>query len=253
MKLRNTISKALLVMSLASAFTMSGVVSNILANNPIPYPADLDTKTEGASSAPAMMNHKNSPYYPRLDFYNMKSNDHLTMISHYRTYQQSRENTCAPAAVLTVLYHNGITNLTEMDLAKGMNTQLYPIGTNKKDMVNYLKTLDLDVQSSLDGKTFDTYESFQAFVVDNLKDNTPILVENVEWGGHWRAIIGYDTMGTDTPLDDTIILADPYDTSDHDQASYAINNAERLYAMWLEHSMLPKDQQNQQWITITKR
>ena len=86
-----------------------------------------------------------------------------------------------------------------MDLAKGMNTQLYPIGTNKKDMVNYLKTLDLDVQSSLDGKTFDTYESFQAFVVDNLKDNTPILVENVEWGGHWRAIIGYDTMGTDTP------------------------------------------------------
>ena len=129
----------------------------------------------------------------------MKSNDHLTMISHYRTYQQSRENTCAPGAVLTVLYHNGITNLTEMDLAKGMNTQLYPIGTNKKDMVNYLKTLDLDVQSSLDGKTFDTYESFQAFVVDNLKDNTPILVENVEWGGHWRAIIGYDTMGTDTP------------------------------------------------------
>ena len=90
----------------------------------------------------------------------MKSNDHLTMISHYRTYQQSRENTCAPAAVLIVLYHNGITNLTEMDLAKGMNTQLYPIGTNKKDMVNYLKTLDLDVQSSLDGKTFDTYESF---------------------------------------------------------------------------------------------
>ena len=61
---------------------------------------------------------------------------------------------------------------------------------NKKDMVNYLKTWDLDVQSSLDGKTFDTYESFQAFVVDNLKDNTPILVENVEWGGHWRAIIG---------------------------------------------------------------
>lgn len=36
-------------------------------------------------------------------------------------------------------------------------------------------------------------------MVDNLKDNTPILVENVEWGGHWRAIIGYDTMGTDTP------------------------------------------------------
>ena len=71
MKLRNTISKALLVMSLASAFTMSGVVSNILANNPIPYPADLDTKTEGASSAPAMMNHKNSPNYPRLNSYNI--------------------------------------------------------------------------------------------------------------------------------------------------------------------------------------
>lgn len=60
-------------------------------------------------------------------------------------------------------------------------------------------------------------------------------------------------MGTDTPLDDTIILADPYDTSDNDQDGYAINNGERLYAMWFDHSMLPKDQQNQQWITITKR
>ena len=48
------------------------------------------------------------------------------------------------------------------------------------------------------------------FAQDSLREGSPIIVENVDWGGHWRVIIGYDTMGTESPLDDVLILMDPY-------------------------------------------
>ena len=74
------------------------------------------------------------------------------------------------------------------------------------------------------------------------------MVENVEWGGHWRVIIGYDTCGTENTLDDVLIMADSYDTSDHYQDGYAVNNAERFFSMWFDSSMFPKKQRNQPWI-----
>ena len=39
-----------------------------------------------------------------------------------------------------------------------------------------------------------------------------------------------------------------YDTSDHKQDGYVINNGRRFYAMWFDHSMLPQDQRKQSWI-----
>ena len=50
-----------------------------------------------------------------------------------------------------------------------------------------------------------------------------------DWGGHWQVIIGYDTMGTETEQDDVIIVADPYDTTDHNQDGYGVYGAERFY------------------------
>ena len=81
-----------------------------------------------------------------------------------------------------------------------------------------------------------------------LYNTCDIMVENVEWGGHWRVIIGYDTIGTESSLDDTLIMMDPYDVSDHSQDGYVVNNAQRFFAMWFDHSMLPKDQRKQPWI-----
>ena len=86
----------------------------------IPYPEGLDIKTEGASSAPADINHKGSKYFSQLDYYNMKSNKDLTILSHFPTYQQSTEYTCGPAAGLMVLYYFGNTQYDEMSLAKEM-------------------------------------------------------------------------------------------------------------------------------------
>lgn len=62
-------------------------------------------------------------------------------------------------------------------------------------------------------------------------------------------IIGYDDMGTVTTADDIIILADPYDTSDHLQDGYVVNSVEKFYYMWFDAHMLPKSQKQQQWLT----
>ena len=215
----------------------------------IPYPEGLDTMSEGASSAPAEINHRGSEYFDTAtDFYEAASTDSRIILKNYPTYQQSKENTCGPAAALTVLYWFGEKNFTEEALTKAMKTQPYPIGTNPKDMVSFFEGLGWKVESSLNHSKFEEYDDFAAFVKENLSAGVPIMVENVEWGGHWRVIIGYDTMGTENTLDDVLIMADPYDTSDHLQDGYVVNNAERFYAMWFDHSMLPEDQREQPFI-----
>ncbi len=234
-----------------SAFSifLAGIFSaSIVSAAAIPYPAGLNTTEEGASSYPAEINHRHSEYFVDNDYFNMKSNDHRIILSHFPTYQQTREYTCGPAAGLTVLYYFGNQNYDEMSLAEGMKTQGYPIGSNPKDMADFFRSIGWYVDTSLEHEKFEDYSAFQNWVVENLKSNTPIMVENIEWGGHWRVIIGYDSIGTETSGDDVLIFVDPYDTSDHDQDGYAVGNGERFFYTWFDHSMLPKDQAEQPWI-----
>lgn len=214
----------------------------------IPYPAGMDTTSEGASSAPKEINHSASRYFVCPDFYELGSSPDRVMLFHYPTYQQTKEYTCGPAAALTVLYYYGNRDFDEMSLATEMKTKGYPIGTNPANMVKFFERLGWTVESSLTSPAFGTYEDFQKFVENRLRRGIPIMVENVEWGGHWRVIIGYDTIGTESSLDDTLIMMDPYDVSDHSQDGYVVNNAQRFFAMWFDHSMLPKEQRIQPWI-----
>ena len=214
----------------------------------IPYPSGLDTTTEGASSASPEINHVDSIYYTAPDFFNMTSTADRIILPHYPTYQQSTEYSCGPASGLTVLYYYGNRDYDEMSLVEGMKTKGYPIGTSPKDLAKFFRSIGWYVDSSLEHKPFETFEAFEAWARKNLSEGTPIMVENVEWGGHWRVIIGYDTLGTDDTLDDVLIMMDPYDTSDHDQDGYVTNNAWRFYSMWFDHGVVPKKQSNQPWV-----
>lgn len=221
----------------------------------IPYPSGYNITSEGASSYNGVSNVKNSPYYSNLDFYNMKSTETLTILPRYKTYQQTTEVTCGPAAALTVLYYSGNTSWDELKIAKIMGTK-QGTGTDTRGMVKFFKAIGWDVKSSLttakkDGTTFASVKDFKDFIISNLKNNTPIMVENIDWGGHWRVIIGYDDMGTETVSDDVLILADSYDTADHSQDGYSMSPVEKFYYMWFDAHMLPKDQQTQQWLTAT--
>ncbi len=57
------------------------------------------------------------------------------------------------------------------------------------------------------------------------------MIAWMDWAGHWEVIIGIDTMQEDNPSDDVLIVADPYDTSDHYQDGYYVIPAERFYYM----------------------
>lgn len=241
-----TIAACLLAGSLSMGTAFAADTNGVQV---IPYPAGLDTQTEGASSAPKEINHADSPYFKHLDIYNMESiPGRRVVLPHYPTYQQSREYTCGPAAALTVLYWYGNTNYDEMSLTKAMKTQGYPIGTGLKNMANFFKDIGWNVKSGLNADKFSQYDDFKAFLLEPLSHGQPVLVENVEWGGHWRVIIGYDNMGTESSLDDTLIFVDPYDTCDHCQDGYTVGNAEKFFSMWFDHSMLPKKERYQPWI-----
>ena len=226
---------------------MNKKITAILAAAIFSLSANFANAEEGPATAPTEINHKNSIYFTEPDFYSMKSKGSLIILPKYPTYQQTTEYTCGPAAALTVFKHYNIYYYNEMQLAKEMKTS-DKVGTNPADMVNFFKSIGWNVQTSLNSKPIESYAEFQNFVTENLKKGRPIMVENVEWGGHWRVIIGYDSMNTDSDLDDVLIFADSYDTSDHKQDGYAVGNGWRFFSMWFDHSMLPEDQRNQPYV-----
>lgn len=204
------------------------------------------------STAPAKLQGKTdvekSPYFPQLDFYNMKSEGSLVLLSNFKTRQQVTAYTCGPcAAQMVVEYLNGKPLHTELETAKIMGTN-NKTGTNTKEMVKYFKEIKWKVKSSADSNSPATYEDFLKFVKSNLEDNTPIIVENVDWGGHWRVIIGYDSMGTKHTGDDVLIVADPFDTTDHKQDGYGIVPAERFYYMWFDAQLFKSGEKQKQWL-----
>ena len=220
----------------------------------IPYPPGYVTDREGASAYKGAGNVRNSPYYAAVDIYGLTSQGGLTVLPRYRTYQQTTEYTCGPAAALTVLHYFDNTVWDELAIAKVMATHT-KTGTPTSGMVKFFQSIGWDVHSSLEastkaGRMFADLPAFTHFVAANLQNNTPIMVENVDWAGHWRVIIGYDTMGTDTLADDVLIMADSYDTADHWQDGYVIVPAEKFFYTWYDSHLLPAGQKYQQWLTV---
>ncbi len=209
--------------------------------------------TGGAAQFVGKHDIKGSPYFAQPDIYNLQPNENLLILTKFATTQQITPYTCGPAAANMVVAHfKGKVIDDELAVAKIMGTSK-SVGTNTKGMCAYFTKLGWEVHSSVKDKTPDNYEDFLAFVRSNLKNNTPIIVENIDWGGHWRVIIGYDSMGTAHTGDDVLLMADPFDTSDHLQEGYNVVPAERFFYMWFDHQLFPKGEQSRQWLTARPR
>jgi hypothetical protein len=122
-------------------------------------------------------------------------------------------------------------------------------GTNTRGMSRYFEKKGWTVKNSLKHGSPETYEDFIKFVDENLKQGVPIMVENVDWGGHWRVIIGHDTMGDSNGMNDVLIVADPYDTTDHSHDGYNIISATRFYYMWFDAHLFREKEKERQWLT----
>ncbi len=198
-------------------------------DNKIPYGDRLEI--EGAASVERQGDVKDSPYYAQPDFYNMKSTETLTILENFKTIQQATEWTCGPTSALMVLeYYDKRSDMNEADLVK-LRQKDEPGATNLQQMINIFEGLGgWDIYSTYDME--DPENMPEDMVLNFLKEGKPILIGWDDWGGHWLVIIGYDTMGTETTADDVLIMADPYDTTDHNQDGYLIQSFERVYYNW---------------------
>lgn len=213
------------------------------------------SSVKGPASLNGANNVSKSVYYTRPDFYNMQSNAGLTILPHFKTAQQETEYSCGPACALMVMrYLDANTIATEQELCKEMHTSTVK-GTRTVGMVEYFKKKGTawGVESCLTMRSPQDDKGFKDFIIKRLREGKPIIVENIEWGGHWRVIIGYDSMGTDSIGDDVVIMAEPYDTTDHYQDGYTVSSAQRLFYMWFDAHLFPTDEQNKQWLCIWKK
>ncbi len=175
----------------------------------------------------------NSPHFRSYDFYKMKSNHRLTLLEGFRTYQQCTEVTCGPSCALMVLEYFGKRD--------GRNeTVLAALRGTGRDTTN-LRQL-LNIFDAIGGFRYESNYSFnytgvqdmpQDIFLRYLQRGIPVIVGSNYWGGHWQVVIGVDNMGTpDNPFDDILILADPYDTVDHNQDGYITYPFQRLFYDW---------------------
>lgn len=160
----------------------------------------------------------------------MKSDDTLTILSNFKTQQQTSEWSCGVSSAMMVMeWYGKLGDYNEETLAAYRDNGLTPGATSLRQAIEIFEGVGgFDVYSTYDCRD-DVYDVFTFdFIKQTLADGNPIMVGWNDWGGHWQVIIGYDTMGTETTQDDVIIVADPYDTTDHNQDGYGVYGAERF-------------------------
>ena len=185
---------------------------------------------DGADSVERLGDHPDSPYFNHLDFYHMTSTDTLTILTNFKTIQQSSEWSCGVASALMTLEWYGLRgDYTEETLASLRSNGTTPEATSLSQMIEMFEGVGgFTCYSAIDAGE-DVYDIFTFdYIQETLAAGNPIMIGWNDWGGHWQVIIGYDNMGTETAQDDVIIVADPYDTTDHNQDGYGVYPAERF-------------------------
>ncbi len=208
-------------------------------------PADKSMGTtedeDGADAYGNALDHADSRYYVLNDYYNMESGGSLHILSHFETYQQTTEFSCGCASALMVLNRYGIEGYNEMDICALAETDPEK-GTSVEGLVKFFEGLGLklDYHGDTDLR-FETIEDGEAFLLEAIDGGTPVMVDWVDWAGHWQVVIGIDTVGTEDPYDDVLIMADPYDITDHFQDGYYAVPFGRFFYMWREGPCAQKD------------
>ena len=199
--------------------------------------------------------HDYSSYYKFIDCYNLEDSDSLHVLSNFQTLQQSTEVTAGGAAAamvtnwfgknegetdlsLTHAVNDGKLELTHLDGMKEMFQYMNDahgqdwVWVDSENLTNPDGEVDAEGEENYVGEyclQAGTSKDWYGLIPYLLDNDIPVMVGWDEWGGHWQVIVGYDDMGTPVQTqDDVLIMADPYDTTDHNQDGYVIEGFERL-------------------------
>ncbi|MDO4960597.1 MAG: papain-like cysteine protease family protein [Eubacteriales bacterium] len=114
-------------------------------------------------------------------------------------------------------------------------------------LARYFEGLGWNTESHADyTKVFEEPEEFEAWALEKIDAGIPIMVDWVDWSGHWQVLIGIDTEGKDNAYDDVLIFADSYDVTDHYQDGYYTYPLGRWFYMWREGPCAAKETVMQQ-------
>lgn len=119
-------------------------------------------------------------------------------------YQQTFDYSCGPASVMALLRWYGV--LTEKDMNRHTEKRLMQemhcspsSGTRSQDMAAWLNDNGFDAEARVNG----TVEQLTA----HLKNGFPVIVEWLDWGGHWVVLTG--AFSSDDDRESTLFFADP--------------------------------------------
>ena len=223
---------AALLIGIAAGWTVASKVNNAAGNHSDEMKMEYRTDYAdfGANTVERDGDHEDSPYFYRVDFYNAKSEDGLYILPQFKTIQQTSWWSCGVSCTEMVLnYFGRRDDWNEENLAAlRENHEDQHIGTCLDQII--------DMFEAVGGFALETTYDYEdnpdtvnmAFIREHIAAGIPVIVGWNDWGGHWQVIIGYDTMGTEYEGDDVIIVADPFDTTDHNQDGYGVYGAERF-------------------------
>ena len=204
-------------------------------------------KPGGSRELQGSLNHFDSPYFKMVDVYNMKSNGNRTILSNFKTYQQTSEYSSHCSAIIMVQNYYGDSEIserkcmldigfTDLDTKEPSDDDYKKL--NMKSIEEYINTLGYTTTSNEnfteENFPFDYTLSFSNFAREVLQKNETMLVMWGDWGATTSVVIGVDTMGNETRAEDhVIILADTYDTCDHLNDGYYIIGLDKFYYNWI--------------------
>ena len=236
MKKQNGVMIALVLVALliggfigwTMAVQMYGTAGNY--GNEMKMSYRTDYADGGANTVERMGDHKGSPYFYHADFYNAESGNGLYILPEFKTIQQTSWWSCGVSCTEMVLDYYGMrgdwNEESLADLREDHSEQ--HIGTCLDQVIDMFQAVGgFELETTYDYE--DNPDAItMAFIREHIADGVPVIVGWNDWGGHWQVIIGYDTMGTEYEGDDVIIVADPFDTTDHNQDGYGVYGAERF-------------------------
>ena len=193
-------------------------------------------------------------YFNSYDFYNMENDEEITILKNFKPIKGNIKDACGPYAVLMCLNYLGDYTYKIEEIYRLVKCEVKN-GTKLNNIITFLRNNDykiltnLDMYKNKDGKIFPDFSSFRDFILYNLNQNNPIIVESVYFGGHYQVIIGYDKR-SNKDNEDILILADSLDICDEVEDGYVFINALLFYNMWFDDGYLLKEERMEPFIVI---
>ena len=202
----------------------------------IAYDEPLNTLNDalGADWFNGRLDDHDSRYYVINDYYNMHSEGSLHILSQFETYQQTTEHSCGAASALMVLNYFGNREYDELEICELAKTDEHK-GTSVEGLHDFFVNCGWKAEMHADTeRKFAHIADAETFFVNKIEEGIPVMVDWEDWRGHWQVVIGIDTCDNESPYDDVVIVADPYDITDHYQDGYFTIPFGRFFDMWRE-------------------